>query len=84
MYEITYETTGRLPGEYRRVRKDDVSMSFAAFVFAHAECGDDISETRLDDRSIACRCLWCGEAAVFEVPSERACERSKRRFRRKG
>lgn len=43
------------------------ALSFAAFVLAHERCAGDVAETRLDDGTLACRCLPCDEVRVFHV-----------------
>lgn len=41
------------------------TSGFAAFALLHARCGDAVVETRLDEGSLACWCVRCGEARVF-------------------
>ena len=45
--------------------KGAVSWSFAEFVLYHAGCEGGMVEFRLDEETITCWCLLCGEGGVF-------------------
>lgn len=41
------------------------TLDFVWFVLSHAACGDSMTETRLDEGSVLCRCLRCDESGIF-------------------
>ena len=42
-----------------------VGVAFVAFALSHAGCGGELEESRLDERSLACRCPGCDELRIF-------------------
>ncbi len=44
-------------------------LAFAAFVFKHGGCGDELIETRLDEELLTCWCLQCDELVTFGTAS---------------
>ena len=46
-------------------RSGDTSIPFALFALSHADCGDWLSEARLDENTVAYWCSRCGDARTF-------------------
>lgn len=59
--DLQREISGRTTG-------GDVSVAFAVFVFAHAGCGDEVLDSRVDEDSVECWCLRCDEMRIFGPP----------------
>lgn len=53
-----------------RVGPTKVGVAFFAFVLRHAGCEDGVSESRLDERSLACWCRRCDELRVFTAEDQ--------------
>jgi hypothetical protein len=45
-------------------------LSFAAFSFTHAECGEGVIELRLDERLLLGWCPSCAALETFYSPDE--------------
>ena len=52
----------------RLEERQGASEYFLAFALVHAGCGDEVIETRLDKRALACWCLRCEELRIIGDP----------------
>ena len=52
----------------RLEERQGASECFLAFALLHAGCGDEVIETRLDKRALACWCLRCDELRIIGDP----------------
>jgi hypothetical protein len=52
----------------RLEERQGASEYFLAFALLHAGCGDEVIETRLDKRALACWCLRCEELRIIGDP----------------
>ena len=60
------EQVGEAPP--RLEERKGASEYFLAFALLHAGCGDEVIQTRLDKRSLACWCLRCDELRIIGDP----------------
>src|SRR5919107_5303451 len=60
------EEVGKAP--LRLEERKGASEYFLAFALLHAGCGDEVIETRLDKRALACWCLRCDELRIIGDP----------------
>jgi hypothetical protein len=51
-------------------RESGAGLSFAAFSFAHAECGEGVIELRLGERLLLGWCPSCAALDTFGSPDE--------------
>jgi len=58
------DTVANRFGSFGSVRGDS-GLAFAAFVFGHAGCGDELVEIRLGEDLLTCWCPQCDETRTF-------------------
>lgn len=64
-YLNAVDLTEKRSGPGGRSGAEKTALAFAAFVLAHEDCAGEMAEARLDDETLACRCLPCDEVRVF-------------------
>lgn len=57
--------TERRSGPTERPGADPTALNFAAFVLAHEDCADEVTEAGLDEAHLVAWCRGCGQARVF-------------------
>ena len=69
---MSKESGGARPQPKGRGGPTELGAAFFAFVLRHADCGDGVAESRLDERSVACWCRRCDELRIFTATGHEA------------